>query len=119
MKSLIKFFEIPAVDVERAIKFYKNVFEIEVQFFDWGNEKMGMFPNNEGAISQAAGFKPCEHGVLVSFDAGSDLGIVLERIVENGGSVIVNKTKIEAENKGYFAVFIDSEGNRLGLYSDN
>ena len=28
----------------------------------------------------------------------------------------VPKTKIEAENKGYFAVLEDSEGNHVGIY---
>lgn len=42
----------------------------------------------------------------------------LHAIVENGGKIIRPKTKIEAEGMGYFALFIDCEGNKLGLYSD-
>jgi len=28
------------------------------------------------------------------------------------------KTKIEVEGRGWFALFADSEGNRVGLYAD-
>ena len=36
--------------------------------------------------------------------------------IEQGGKIIIPKTKIEAENKGYFAVLEDSEGNHVGIY---
>ncbi len=38
-------------------------------------------------------------------------------ITRNGGKIIIPKTKIEAEGRGWFAVFADSEGNRIGLYA--
>ncbi|MEA4916931.1 hypothetical protein [Proteiniphilum sp.] len=39
-------------------------------------------------------------------------------IEKNGGKVTRPKAKIEAESMGYFAVFTDSGGNRVGLYWD-
>jgi predicted enzyme related to lactoylglutathione lyase len=39
-------------------------------------------------------------------------------IEKNGGKITRPKTKIEAEGRGYFALFIDNEGNKVGLYSD-
>lgn len=119
MKDFIKFFEIPATDVKRAVDFYQKVFEIEIVLHDWGVEKMGMFPDHIGSISQAEGFKPCEHGTLITFDGGTDLSVTMKRVIKNGGKEIIAKTKIEADDRGYFAVFLDSEGNRIGLYSDN
>ena len=119
MKDFIKFFEIPATDVKRAVDFYQKVFKIEITLHDWGVEKMGMFPDNIGSISQAEGFKPCEHGTLITLNGGEDLSNTMNIVVENGGKEIIPKTKIEAENQGYFAVFLDTEGNRIGLYSDN
>ncbi len=119
MKNLIKWFEIPASDFNRAVEFYKNVFEIEIKTFDLGNEKMGCFPNDEGAISLSRGFKPSLNGVLVSLDGGNDLNEVLKKAEKFGGKTITPKTKIQEEGRGYFAIFSDSEGNKLGLYSDN
>ncbi len=119
MNDFIKFFEIPATNVERAIKFYATVFDIEIKLCDCGSEKMGMFPGGIGAISQSEGFEPSKNGVLLSLNGGNDLNFVLEKVKLNNGKVIVKKTKIEVDKLGYFAVFQDTEGNRLGLYSDN
>ena len=79
---------------------------------------MTCFPSGEGAISLAPGFKPSKDGVIVSLNAGKNQEATLEKIVQNGGSVVRSKTKIEAEGRGWFALFTDSEGNRMGLYSD-
>jgi uncharacterized protein len=34
------------------------------------------------------------------------------------GKIHTPKTKIEAEGKGFFAIIIDSEGNKIGFYTD-
>lgn len=118
MSKLISWVEIPATDINRAVNFYNAILKLSLEVLDFGKEKMACFPGDEGAISYAEGFTPSKNGVLVSFSAGSDLDNVLNRVVENGGEVIIPKTKIEAEGRGYFATFTDSEGNRLGLYGE-
>lgn len=118
MKSIITWIEIPANNLQRAVKFYGNVFNWELEIQDWGTEKMACLPNDAGAISWAPGFNPSKDGVLVSLNTGKELDAVINRIIQNGGSVLIPKTKIEAENRGWFATFADSEGNRVGLYGD-
>lgn len=118
MKKLIAWVEIPTTDFERAVKFYSSVLQIDFQINDFGQEKMACFPSGEGAISCAPGFKPSKDGVLVSFNVEKDLEGAIFRITENKGSIIQPKTKIEADGRGYFAVFKDSEGNKVGLYGD-
>ena len=118
MKKLISWVEIPGKDIERAVKFYNALFNLDLQILDFGEEKMACFPNNEGAISWAENFTPSQNGVLVSFNAVDKLKNSLARIQENGGTVVQGKTKIDAEDRGYFALFIDSEGNKIGLYGD-
>ena len=118
MTKLISWVEIPATDFERAVKFYSSVLKIDLQVIDCGIEKMACFPGGEGAISFAPDFKPGKDGTLVSFNAEKDLEGVMERIKENNGTIIQPKTKIEAEGRGYFALFIDCEGNKVGLYGD-
>ena len=116
MKKLVRWVEIPATDFKRAVKFYNKVFNLELKPLDFGHEKMAFLPNDEGAISFAPNFKPSENGVLVSLETGDDLDGAILRVVANEGKIIQPKTKIEAEGRGYFALFVDSEGNRLGLY---
>jgi predicted enzyme related to lactoylglutathione lyase len=118
MKNLISWVEIPATDFQRAVKFYSTILNTELQVIEGENEQMACFPGGEGAISKAEGYQPSKQGVVVSLNAGENLDEVLKKISANGGSILQPKTKIEAEGRGYFAVFLDCEGNRLGLYGD-
>lgn len=121
MKRLVAFFEIPAADFGRAVKFYETILGVTLAVCECESEKMAFFPNEDGrapgAISFADGFKPASGGVLVSLHV-EDLEAALEKVKSNGGEVIMPKTKIEADCLGYFAVFKDSEGNSVGLYAD-
>jgi uncharacterized protein len=119
MKKLISWVEIPAADFKRAVKFYNKVLKIELQEIDCGTEKMACFPSGEGAISFATGFNPSKEGVLISLNTGSDLDNTIQRIEMNGGRIIQPKTKIQVEGRGYFSLFIDCEGNKVGLYGDS
>ncbi len=120
MKQFISFFEIPATDFNRAISFYETVFGIELNRCECGEEKMAFFPDPEngprGAISLAKGFNPSPDGILISFSV-TNISEFLQNVVQAGGNVVIPSTAITAEGMGYFAVFIDSEGNKLGLHS--
>lgn len=123
MKNLVKLIEIPAADFTRAVKFYETVLGIELTVCDnCETEKMAFFadfadsePNV--AVSWAANFLPSKNGVLVSLNV-ENIEQTLERINANGGKTVRPKTKIEADNMGYFALFSDSEENTIGLYAD-
>ncbi|MDH6313476.1 putative enzyme related to lactoylglutathione lyase [Parabacteroides sp. PFB2-10] len=123
MKTLVAFFEIPAADFERAVKFYETVFSVKLASMDCGHEKMAFFPEENGLCpgaiswSSAFNFKPSDQGVLLSLNIES-MEAAIQSVEKGGGRILISKTKIEAENRGYFSVFIDSEGNRVGLYSD-
>ncbi|MCK4662617.1 MAG: VOC family protein [Bacteroidales bacterium] len=118
MKKLVSWVEIPAVDFKRAVDFYNNILQIDLEVIDCGEEKMACFPTGEGAISYAQGFKPSKNGLLVSLNTENDLGGTIIRVEKNGGEIVQPKTKIQAEGRGYFAIFIDCEGNKIGLYGD-
>ena len=118
MRKLVTWVDIPAVDFKRAVDFYSFVLQIELEVFDCGDEKMACFPTGEGAISTAPGFIPSENGTIVNFNCEGDLDGSIERVIKMGGKIVHPKTKIEVEGRGYFALFIDSEGNRIGLYGD-
>ncbi|MBB4034688.1 hypothetical protein GGR21_000575 [Dysgonomonas hofstadii] len=122
MKRLVAFFEIPCSNFQRAVKFYKSIFNIEMTTFECENEKMAFFPDEDGlapgAISWAEDFSPSQNGILISLNC-ENISETLALAEKNGGKLVIPKTKIEAENRGYFCVFSDSEGNHIGLYSDN
>lgn len=122
MENLINWFEIPASDFERAKKFYKAILQIEITELEMFGTKMGMFPsdgkNVSGAIIQGEGYSPASSGILVYLNGGKDLQVILERIEAVNGKVIMPKTQISPD-MGYFALFLDSEGNKIALHSMN
>lgn len=124
MKNAISWFEIPTVDLDRATKFYEAIFNISLFPMDTPNLKMRLFPIDDpatgigGAIVHTEGFyAPSEtDGPLIYLNANPDVQLVLDRIEEAGGKIVVPKTQISPEH-GYMAVFIDSEGNRMALHA--
>lgn len=118
MEKLISWVEIPTNDLERAVNFYENVLQTALQTKDFGTEKMACFTSGEGALICQPDYKPSSNGIIVSLKVTDNIDSTLERIENNGGKVLKPKTKITVEGKGYFALFLDSEGNRLGLYEN-
>ncbi|MEO6488717.1 MAG: VOC family protein [Ferruginibacter sp.] len=124
MMNAISWFEIPATDLERAQNFYERIFGIKLFPMDMENIKMRMFPLDDnmtqvgGAIVDSGGFhKPSvTDGPLIYLNGNPDVQNILDKVEEAGGKILVNKTQISPEY-GYMAVFIDSEGNRIGLHS--
>lgn len=109
--------EIPAEDIQRAKAFYESVFSEKLQILDMGEFKMGVFRSGGFALCQYQGvYKPSTDGVLVYLNANPDLGTVLEKVTPAGGEILIEKRQI-LEEQGYMAVFVDTEGNRLGLRS--
>jgi uncharacterized protein len=116
MEKLISWVEIPTADFDRAVKFYNKILNLQMKGEDYGTEKMAYFPTGEGAIVQSEGYAPSKNGVIVSLLVPDSIDLTVARIEENGGKLTQPKTRIEAEGMGYFAVFMDSEGNRMGLH---
>ncbi len=124
-RNVVGWFEIPVSDMERAIRFYEEVFNFKIQRNQMGPLDMGWFPWTDGDGPGAAGslvkhpdfYKPSVDGTLVYFTAHSgDLSNELGRVEGAGGQVIQGKTQI-SEDIGYMALFIDTEGNRVALHS--
>lgn len=109
--------EIPASDIQRAKDFYEMVFSEKLQILDMGEFKMAIFRSGGFALCQYQGvYKPSTEGVLVYLNANPDLSAVLEKVAAAGGEILIEKRQISPE-QGYMAVFVDTEGNRLGLRS--
>lgn len=115
-------FEIPATDISRAINFYQALLDITIEKMDVEGMQMGILPYEgqmiTGVIIQADGYKPSSDGVTMYLNAGENLQVVLDRVEKNGGQIIVPKTA-HADESGYFAIFLDSEGNKMALNSPN
>ena len=124
MKHAISWFEIPATDIDRAKKFYETIFGVTLTNMDLPNIQMRMFPVDDpmtgigGAVCKTDGFHvpSATDGPLIYLNGNPDVQNILDKVEAAGGRIIVPKTEISPEY-GYMAVFIDSEGNRIGLHS--
>lgn len=122
--NAISWFEIPATDLDRATQFYETIFQTSLIPMDMGDMKMRMFPVKDmmtgigGALVHSPDFykSSATDGVLIYLNGNPDVQTVLDRVEKAGGSIALPKTLIGPEY-GYMALFIDTEGNRVGLHS--
>ncbi|MEL7533195.1 MAG: VOC family protein [Bacteroidota bacterium] len=119
-QSFVSIFEIPATNITRAIDFYQGILAIKIETYDFGEMQMGVFPYENqmvtGTIIQGEGYQPSADGPTLYLNAGIDLQPMLDRVSINGGDILLPKTP-HADESGYFALFLDSEGNKIGLHS--
>jgi predicted enzyme related to lactoylglutathione lyase len=71
-----------------------------------------------GVIIKAEGDKPSTNGVTIYLNGGDNLQIILNKVEKNGGKILMPKSP-HADDSGYYALFLDSEGNKIGLHSPN
>jgi predicted enzyme related to lactoylglutathione lyase len=117
----VNWFEIPVADFERARVFYSTIFDYDMPQQEMGGNLMGFMPFDMGkgvggAIIRSGDLRPGADGIVVYLNGGDDLSPILDRVAAAGGQVTVPKTHINDEI-GYYAMFIDTEGNRLALHS--
>jgi predicted enzyme related to lactoylglutathione lyase len=123
MKNALNWFEIPALNFERAKAFYEAI--LDSTFETMSMESMGMtmafFPSDwengvGGGVCTGPGCEPSDKGTIVYLNAGEDLSDALGRVEAAGGKVILPKTSLG--DNGFMAMFIDTEGNRVGFHSN-
>lgn len=123
MNHMVTWSEIPVVDLDRAKNFYREVLGVEFKQEEMCGFQYAMFETEEEAVSGALvlgeGYKPSAEGSIIYLNGGKDLSEALSRITRMGKQVVLPKTAINDGEHGYFAHFIDSEGNRVGLYSQS
>jgi predicted enzyme related to lactoylglutathione lyase len=117
----VNWFEIAVIDLDRAKNFYGAVLETEFQDLDMGPTKMAMFDMNPeksgtgGALLLADEAKPSADGTTIYFQC-HDVAIEAGRVEANGGQIVF--PKMDIGEFGFVAQFMDTEGNRIGLHSD-
>ena len=116
----VVWFEIATADLTRAMTFYSTVLETDFHVETMNGTQMAVFAHEQDAVAgcliHAPHMKPSAEGTVVYLNAGDDLSQALNRVTPAGGAVLVPKTQISPEI-GFFAVFKDTEGNSVGLFS--
>lgn len=118
MNPYISIFEIPVTDMARAKAFYEALLGINIETMEMPGMELGIFPYENqvvtGLLVKDENSTPSHQGVTIYFTAEESIDAMLEKIESLGGSIILPKTP-HADENGFFALFSDTEGNRLGL----
>lgn len=120
-KQFLNWYEIPVLDMSRAVSFFNYLYNMEMDVNEQPGYAMALFPESSGvggALVMGQGCIPTEAGALLYLNAPEDMTIMLQRVEAAGGRVIMGKTEISGDS-GFFSLFIDSEGNKLALHSND
>jgi uncharacterized protein len=116
----VGWFDIYVSDMARAKKFYETVFNLQMTDLpiEWGKQSLFPFdhtsPNISGALVENADRTPDGNNTVIYFET-EDCLAEEKRIVTAGGKVI--RPKMGIGEFGFVSLFIDTEGNTLGLHS--
>jgi len=116
----VGWFDIHVSNLDKAKKFYETVFNI--QLFDapteWGKQSFFPFnhesPNISGALVEKADFSVSSNNTVVYFET-ENCTTEEKRIEQAGGKVV--QPKMNIGEFGFISIFIDTEGNTVGLHS--
>ena len=121
--NVVGWFEIYVSDMQRAVKFYAEVFNLgDFTEINIGEERLCMFPSVEdrpyisGALVETRHHSPGVGGTVVYFHS-TDCGVEEARIAAAGGEVL--RPKYSIGEFGYVCIFKDTEGNLVGIHSRN
>ncbi|MGB0886129.1 MAG: VOC family protein [Chitinophagales bacterium] len=121
MSNPVCWFEIATTDIERAKAFYTKVFKSKFKEMEVNGEKMFIFEadysksGSGGSLIESKELKPGVNGGTMIYFASEDVAIEAARVEAAGGKLLKPKTSLGGS--GYIAEFLDTEGNKIGIYS--
>lgn len=119
MKPNIVWYDIPALDLDRAIRFYSAVLAAPVHKELVGEVPTGWLPTEDGQVMGCLcvvpGFKPSADGVMIYLNVNGRLPAAVAAVRANGGTVQSDIHSLGPH--GFRAEVLDSEGNCIALHS--
>ncbi len=112
-------FEINADDPIRAKGFYENVFNWKIEKWEGPMEYWVIDAGEEGEDGINGGLQKREKSEdqIFNYIKVPSVDKVSKKIEDNGGTVI--SPKIAVPGIGYFYMFKDTEGNKLGIMEED
>ncbi|AMD59311.1 VOC family protein [Agrobacterium pusense] len=119
--NIVAHVEIPVTDLDRAIRFYRAVFDVPfAEIVAIHDSRMAYFPFDENsngasaALAEGSAYVPTRDGAIVYFSV-ADVDDVIARALAGGSELLFPKTAV---NDALFVAEIsDSEGNRIAIQS--
>ena len=116
MINTVCFLEIPADDLESLQKFYAGMFDWTFEKIPGGFRYYKIHMGHETIKGGMTARQDPEH-LPVNYVKVVSLDTALEKAVALGATVVVPKKPVPGA--GWFAVVLDPQGNRLGLWQED
>lgn len=120
MKHNVVWFDIPAIDLDRASRFYSAVLNAPVKKVEVDGVALAMLPTPDGGqmgcLCVVKDFKPSADGIMIYLGVNGRLKDAVAAVRANGGTVQSDVHSIG--EYGFRAEVIDSEGNCIALHSE-
>ncbi len=121
MNNTLHWIEIPTHNIERAVAFYNQLLSIDMKVMEAMGMKTAFFPHTAetqtgGCLMQGPHYEPSSKGAIIYLNGGKDLQTALDRVEKAGGKIVLPKTSLGPN--GFMAHFLDTEGNKMGLHSE-
>ena len=120
-------FEIPADNIERAQKFYKNMFGWKIEKFQLPEDEYWIVyttevdknsrPTKPGGINGGLIKRKNPQQPFMNYISVESIDKTLKTIEASNGRIAMPKQEI-GKGMGWIAAFIDPEGNIMGLHQE-
>ena len=108
----VSYFEMSALDMNRAKAFWEKTFGWEFQKYE-GMDYYAVKTGKDGAgIDGGLSQREKDNQVVNNIEVAS-IDQTVKEIVKNGGKILVPKSEIPG--MGYYAIFVDSEDNTFSI----
>lgn len=119
-KDALNWFEIAVADMPRAKAFYETLLGTTLFEMSMLGSQMAMFPCDMangvgGSLTLMEGMSPGVGGTIVYLNVEGELDAVISRIEPAGGKLL--RPRFAIGEHGFIAIFMDTEGNVVGLHS--
>jgi predicted enzyme related to lactoylglutathione lyase len=119
MKNVV-WFDIPALDLDRAIRFYSAVLGRPIVREELGGVPTGLLPTPDGpphgCIVTVPDFRPSADGIMIYFGVPGRLRDAVAAVRACGG--VVQRDVHSIGEYGHRAEVLDSEGNCIALHAE-
>jgi predicted enzyme related to lactoylglutathione lyase len=117
--SPVVWFEIPALDLDRAVRFYETIFDTTLKRLTMDLGELAAFPfpppGVGGCVIKSDQLKPGAD-TMIYLNAGPSLNTVRDRVAAAGGKVLMPNVTLP-NDMGVYTWILDTEGNTVGLHA--
>ncbi len=115
--AMIVNIEIPADDIERAKRFYSELFGWEIKTVPGRNNYFIITSTGENSVGGGLIKRLRPQQTIINYIDVPSIDKYISKVETLGGKIIVQKKPVRGA--GYFAICRDTENNTFGMWEEN